>query len=117
MIVFDDIKNDKKNIYCIKEYFSLSRNKNCCCISLCQSYYNVPKYIRRNTKCVCLFPSLDNRDGINIATDHVQGISKEEFKRTDSEATSEPYNFMCLDKTAKHTPERYRRNFDGLYVQ
>ena len=116
VIVFDDIKIDKKNMDRIKEYFSLSRNKNCCCIYLCQSYYNVQKYIRRNTKCFCLFQSLDNRDVMNIATDHVQGISKEEFNRI-YEATSEPYNFMCLNKTAKHTPERYRRNFDGLYVQ
>ena len=53
---------------------------------------------------------------MNIATDHVQDISKE-FKRIYNEATSEPYNFMCLDKTAKHTPERYRKNVDGLYVQ
>ena len=41
-------------------------------------------------------------DVMNIATDHVQGISKEKFKRIYNEATSEPYNFMCLDKTAKH---------------
>ena len=53
---------------------------------------------------------------MNIATDHAQGISKE-FKRIYTEATSEPYNIMCLDKTAKHTPERYRRNSDGLFVQ
>ena len=75
-IVFDDIKIDKKNMDCIKEYFSLSCNKNCCCIYLHQSYYDVPKYIRRNTKCFCLFPSLDNRDVMNIGTNHVQGISK-----------------------------------------
>ena len=117
VIVFDDIQIDKKNMDRIKEYFSLSRNKNCCCIYLCQSYYDVPKYIGCNTKCFCLFPSLDNRDGMNIATDYVQGNSKEKFKRIYNEATSEPYNFMCLDTTAKHTPERYRRNFDGLYVQ
>ena len=70
-----------------------------------------------NVSGFCLLPSLDNRDVINIATDHAQGISKEEFKRIYTEATSEPYNIMRLDKTAKHTPERYRRNFDGLYVQ
>ena len=50
MIAFDDIKIDKKNMDSIKEHFSFSRNNNCC-IYLCQSYYDVPKYIRRNTKC------------------------------------------------------------------
>ena len=113
VIVFDEIKIDKKSMDRIKEYFSLSRNKNCCCIYLCQSYYNVQKYIRRNTKCFCLFQSLDNRDVMNIATDHVQGISKEKFKRIYNGATSEPYNFMCLDKTAKHPPEWYRKTLMG----
>ena len=117
VIVFDDIKIDKKNMNRIMEYFSLARHKNCQCIYLTQSYYDVRKYIRRNTKCFCLYPSLDDRDVMNIATDHAQGVSKEEFKRIYKEATREPYNFMCLDKTAEHIPEKYRRNFDGLYVQ
>ena len=43
VIGFDVIKIDKKNMNRIKEYFSLSRNKNCCCISLYQSHYDVPK--------------------------------------------------------------------------
>ena len=41
-------------------------------------------------------PSLDNGDVMNIATDHVQGISKVKFKRIYNEATSEPYNFMLF---------------------
>ena len=81
VIVFDNIKINKKNMDRINDCFSLSRHKNCCNIYLCQSHYDVPKYIRRNFKCFCSFPSLDNRDKMNTATDHVQGIGKEEFKR------------------------------------
>ena len=57
VVVFDDIKIDKKNMDTVKECFSFSRNKNCNCIYLCQSYFDVPKYIRRtcNTKCFCFF--------------------------------------------------------------
>ena len=47
VIVFDDIKRDNMNK--IKEYFSLSRNRNFNCIYLTQSYFDTPKYIRRNT--------------------------------------------------------------------
>ncbi|RDD36109.1 hypothetical protein TrispH2_011730, partial [Trichoplax sp. H2] len=72
VIVFDDIKIDSKNMNKIKEYFSLSRNKNCYCIYLTQSYYDVPKYIRRNTKCFILFGGLDNRDIRNITEDHAK---------------------------------------------
>ena len=55
VIIFDGIKIDNHNMNNIKEYFPLSRNKNCNCIYLTQSYYDVSKYIRRNTKCLfCL---------------------------------------------------------------
>ncbi len=116
VIVFDDIKIDRKSMDRIKEYFSLSRNRNCNCVYVCQSYYDVPKYIRRNTKCFCLFPELDNRDVLNIATDHARGLGKEEFQNVYRDATVKPHHFMCLDKTAKHTPEMYRQNFDGFYI-
>lgn len=116
VIIFDDIKIDKKNMDTVKEYFSLSRNKKCNCIYLCQSYYDVPKYIRRNTKCFCLFPSLDNRDVREIASDHRKSIKRTEFEQIYKKATEEPYKFMCLDKTAKHVPEMYRRDFDGFYM-
>jgi len=47
VIVFDDIELD--NMKKLMEYFLLSRNKNCNCFYLTQSYFNTPKYIRRNT--------------------------------------------------------------------
>ena len=76
VVIFDDIKIDKRNTDKIKEYFSLSRNKNCTCIYLCQSYYDVPKYIRRNTRCFLLFNNLDNRDVKTIAHDQCHGLKK-----------------------------------------
>ena len=81
VIIFDDIKLDNKNMNNIKEYFSLSRNKNCNCIYLTQSYYDVPKYIRRNTKCFILFGGLDNKDIRHISDDLSKDIGREEFGR------------------------------------
>ena len=95
IIVFDDIKLD--NMKKLMEYFSLSRNKNCYCIYLTQSYFNTPKYIRRNTNCLVSFGNLDNKDIRHICDDHSKGISKEEIQRIYSEATSEPYSFVVLD--------------------
>ena len=115
VIVFDDIKIDKKNMDTVKEHFSLSRNKNCNCIYLCQSYYDVPKYIRRNTKCFCLFPNLDNRDVMMIANDHSKSIKRREFEDIYAKAPEKPFQFMCLYRTAKHVPEMYRKGFDGFY--
>ena len=116
VVIFDDIKIDKRNMDKIKEYFSLSRNKNCTCIYLCQSYYDVPKYIRRNTRCFLLFNNLDNRDVRTIAHDQCQGLKKSEFERIYRSATEEPYSFMLIDRTAKTLPERYRKGFDQFYT-
>ena len=114
LIVFDDLKLD--NMTPVKEYFSLSRNKSCNCLYLCQSYYDCPKYIRRNTKCFLLFNGLDSKDVRCIAQDHKAGITSDEFFRAYHAATA-AYSFMTLDKTARHLPEMYRKGFDGFYSQ
>ena len=116
VVVFDDIKIDGKHMKPIEEYFSLSRNKACNCIYLTQSYYNTPKYIRRNTRAFCLLPGLDNKDVRSIADDQRNSISREEFESIYRIATDKPYNFMFIDKTAKHIPEMYRHNFDSFYL-
>ena len=117
VIIFDDIKLDNKNMNNIKEYFSLSRNKNCNCIYLTQSYYDVPKYIRRNTKCFILFGGLDNKDIRHISDDLSKNIGRQEFGRIYREAISEPYSFMTVDKTSKYIPEMYRKRFDGFNLK
>lgn len=60
----------------VKEYFSLSRNKGCNCIYLCQSYFDVPKHIGHYTMCFLLFNGLDARDVQQIAIDHSPGLRK-----------------------------------------
>lgn len=113
VIIFDDIKLDKKNMDRIKEYFSLSRHKKANCIYLCQSYFDVPKYIRRNTKCFVLFEGLDHRDIQTIASDH-STIPKADFCSI-YKSIDVPHGFMTVDKTAKYPPEMYRSGFDKFY--
>jgi len=115
VIVFDDIRIDAPNMNKIKEYFSLSRNKRCNCLYLTQSYYDVPKYIRRNTKCLVLFSGFDNRDIDEICKDNCKGISHSELKQIYREATAEPHSFLVIDKTARHVPQMYRKGFDQFY--
>jgi len=115
VMVFDDIKlNDMKKVM---EYFSLSRNKNCNCIYLTQSYFDTPKYIRRNTNCFIFFGNLDNKDIRYIADDHAKGITRKQMEAIYRKATEDLYSFMVLDKTAKHIPLRYRKCFDQFWVE
>ena len=49
IVIFDDYLNTgKKNDERIRDYFTNSRNKNCCCIYLSQSFNNTEKTIRLN---------------------------------------------------------------------
>ena len=86
VIVFDDIKLSNMNK--IKEYFSLSRNRNYNCIYLTQSYFNTPKYIRRNTNCFAFFGNLDNKDIRHISDDHAKDITRLEMESICREATN-----------------------------
>ena len=56
IVIFDDYLNTgKKNDERIRDYFTNSRNKNCCCIYLSQSFYNTDKTIRLNSSHHCIF--------------------------------------------------------------
>ena len=113
VIVFDDIKLN--NMKKLMEYFSLSRNRNCNCIYLTQSYFDTAKYIRRNTNCFILFGNLCNKDIRHIIDDHAKQISKMEMESIYHEATKDPYSYMVLDKTTKHKPLMYRKCFDHFW--
>ena len=116
LVVFDKLKTDSRHMKLIKEYLLLSRNRNCNCIYLTHSYYDVPKYIRRNTKAFCLFHGPENKDIRQTADDHSNGINNKEFADIYRKASCEPYSFMLLDKTSNHIPEMYRCGFDKFYL-
>ena len=102
VIVFDDIKLDNKNMNNIKEDFSLSRNKKCNFIYLTQSYYDIPKYIRRNRKCFITFAGLDSKDIRHISDDLSKGIGRKELGNIYRQTTLESYSFVTLDKISKY---------------
>ena len=70
-VVFDDISvNSRTDQTKVKDYFAFGRNHGCKCIYLCQSYYDIPKFIRRNTRHFILFKGIEPRDIRQITSDH-----------------------------------------------
>ena len=56
LVIFDDYLNSgKKNDQEIRNYYTNSRNKNCSCIYLSQSFYNTDKTVRLNSSHYCIF--------------------------------------------------------------
>ena len=103
LVIFDDYLNTgTKNDSEIKNYFTNSRNKNCSCIYLSQSFYNTDKTIRLNCSHYCIydFPSQNEQNMIRREL----GISKSKYQK----ATQDPYSFLYLDKPRKFIS----KNFD-----
>ena len=67
LVIFDDYLNTgTKNDAEIRNYFTNSRNTNCTCIYLSQSYYGTDKTIRLNCThhCILEFPSSNEQNMI-----------------------------------------------------
>ena len=65
LVIFDDYLNTGKlNDQEIRNYYTNSRNKNCSCIYLSQSFYNTDKTVRLNSSHYCIFefPSKNDSD-------------------------------------------------------
>ena len=100
LVIFDDYLNTgTKNDAEIRNYFTNSRNKNCSCIYLSQSYYGTDKTIRLSCTrhCIFEFPSSNEQNMICREL----GVNKSHYQR----ATQEPYDFIYVDK-----PKNFNEN-------
>ena len=93
LVIFDDYLNTgTKNDAEIRNYFTNSRNKNCSCIYLSQSFYNTDKTIRLNCTHYCIFEFPTQNEQNMICRE--LGISKSKYQK----ATQDPYSFLYLRK-------------------
>ena len=105
LVIFDDFLNTgRKNDEQIRDYFTNSRNKNCSCIYLSQSYYNTDKTIRLNSSYYCIydFPSSNERSMICREL----GINKNDYTK----ATKDPFSFMYVDKVRKFNAKNFNES-------
>ncbi len=115
LIIFDDFCTDAQSMNKIKEYFIRGRKKNCSCIFISQDYFSVPKIIRLQCSYFLMFKTRDDREIKDIYQTHNSGLTKDEFKKAFKEATSDNYNFLCIDKKQPSSdPRHLRKNFDEL---
>ena len=102
LVIFDDYLNTgKKNDEKIRDYFTNSRNKNCC-IFLSQSYYGTDKTIRLNCSHHCIFDFPSKNEQSMICRE--LGVKEQDFQK----ATKDPFSFLYVDKIKKSN----KKNFD-----
>ena len=102
LVIFDDYLNTgKKNDEKIRDYFTNSRNKNCSCIYLSQSYYGTDKTIRLNSSHHCIFEFPSKNEQLMICRELC--INKQDYQM----ATKDPFSFLYVDKIRKKTAKNF----------
>ena len=104
LIIFDDyLSTGTKNDQEIRNYFISSRNKNCSCIYLSQSFYKTDKTIRLNCSHCCIFDFPEKNEQSLICRE--MNISKDDY----ISATNKPYTFLYVDKPRKFKAENFTK--------
>jgi hypothetical protein len=98
LIVFDDfLQITPKQMKKLAQYSTASRKAGFTCVFISQNYTNVPKVISRNLHYLWLFKIQDSVSVDTIFKNHVNGITKQQFRDLHRVITSEPRSFLNLD--------------------
>lgn len=106
-IIFDDMVGEKKANEIIAQYYKRARKVNISCCYLSQSYYDTPKFIRKQLNYVVLMGGLLARDLRMVIGEFNLGLEKKELIDLYNRITSEPLSAMFLDLMNSH-PQRKR---------
>jgi len=98
LIVFDDfLQITPKQMKKLAQFATAGRKSSFTCIFMSQNYTSVPKVISRNFHNMWLFKIQDAVSVDTIYKNHVNGITKQQFRDLHRVITSEPRSFLQLD--------------------
>ena len=111
LFVFDDfLQVNKKGMDKLAKYATAGRKSGFTCIFMSQNYTSIPKPISRNLHYLWCFKIPDARSVETIHRNHVNGITKEQFKGLHQVITSEPRNFLNLDLRSNTMKKNFLQN-------
>jgi len=98
LIIFDDfLQLTPRQMHKLAQYATAGRKSGFTCIFMSQNYTSVPKVISRNFHYLWLFKIQDTVSVDTIFKNHVNGITKQEFRDLHRAITSQPRSFLMLD--------------------
>ncbi len=114
-IIVNDMVSDGQDQTKLVNFFVRSRHSNCSCIYISQTWFPIPKDIRRQVTDLMIFKMIDQRDIGRVADVVSNRIDKKEFLRLYKIIIKDSFNFMYIDFDAKKLCLHIRKNFDCLY--
>lgn len=113
LIVMDDLVVER-NQKVLENYFIRARKLNCSLIYISQSYYDVPKIIRKNLNYLIIKQLSSMADLARIIREYSLGLEKEEVVAMYENATENKTDFLLVDMDAD-VNDRFRKNFNQYY--
>ena len=111
LIVFDDfLQVNKKGMDKLAKFATCARKSGFTCVFMSQNYTSIPKPISRNLHYLWLFKIPDARSVETIYRNHINGITKDQFKGLHQAITSEPRSFLNLDLRKNTMKKNFLQN-------
>jgi len=115
LVVWDDLVLSK-DLKPVENYYMRARKKNCSVIFLSQSYYDIPKFIRKNSNYLVLLDlGGSKREQTAILNEWSTDLDKDELKAVYNDATSKELNPLIITGGKVKRNEKYRKGFLDYY--
>ena len=106
-----DLESNKNLSPKVTELFLKGRKLNISLVFISQSYFKVPKIVRRNATHHFIMKIAMKRELQQIASNRLPDIDFTDFMKLYKEYTKEPYSFLVNDTTlSSDNPLRFRKN-------
>ena len=115
LVVWDDLVLSK-NLNSVEEYYMRARKKNCSVIFLSQSYYDIPKFIRKNSNYLVLLDlGGSKREQTAILNEWSSDLDKDELKAVYNDAVSVPLRPLIITGGKVDKNKKYRKGWLEYY--
>lgn len=115
LVVWDDLVLNK-NLDMVEKYYMRARKLNCSVAFLSQSYYDIPKFIRKNSNYLVLFDlGGSKREQTAIMNEWGSDLDKDELRAVYNDAVSVPLRPLIITGGKVEKNKKYRKGFLDYY--
>ena len=115
LVVWDDLVLNK-NLDVVEKYYMRARKLNCSVVFLSQSYYDIPKFIRKNSNYLVLLDlGGSKREQTAIMNEWSQDLDKDELKAVYNDATSVKLRPLIITGGKIERNKKYRKGWLDFY--
>ena len=115
LVIVNDMVSDGQDQKLLTNFFMRARHSKCSIIYISQTWFPIPKDIRRQVSDLMIFKMIDQRDIGRVADVVSNRIDKKQFEKLYKIIIKDSFNFMYIDFRAKKLCLHIRKNFDYLY--